>query len=193
MAAWIERENLNKNSEEWNNMCCALKLWPSLHSFMLKGKVDNNYKKEIKTFESKVEEFYDYGANTFLMSANGEVGYYETSYMHILRFNLAELAKITYDRHKLGIGVFTLQGYERRNRESKFIYDRHCNNRGNLCYSTMKRLTEKFIRHFDLENNRDGSSKTKKKAKRKTNKEIKKEETNQKKQKRDKEHMVNTL
>ena len=71
----------------------------------------------------EVKQFYEYGRITFLASRSGEIGSLEMSYLHILRFNLAELAQITYTRHKVSIGVFTLQfqGYEKRrnNKESK--------------------------------------------------------------------------
>ena len=87
----------------------------------------------------EVKQFYEYGRTTFLASRYGEIGSLETSYSHILRFNLAALARITYKQHKVGIGVFTLQGYERRkNKESKNIFVRHSNAKGNLCYHKMK-------------------------------------------------------
>ena len=110
IAEWIEKENLHKNSKEWKHMCEALKLLPGIKLFMLKAKVDGNYPQEIAAFETNVKEFYSHGAETFLKGADGIEGKLETSYMHLLRFNLGELAQITYDRHKLGIGVFTLQG-----------------------------------------------------------------------------------
>ena len=81
------------------------------------------YKKEIQQFEVDVKQFYEYGRTIFLASKSGEIGSLETSYSHILRFNWAKLAQITYTRHKVSIGVFTLQfqGYEKRrnNKESK--------------------------------------------------------------------------
>ena len=64
--------------------------------------------------------------------------------MHILRYNLATLAKITFRRHKVGIAVFTLQGYKRHHKESKNILLKHCNMKGNLCEQTMKGLMEQF-------------------------------------------------
>ena len=45
---------------------------------------------------------------------------------------------------KVGIGVFTLQGYERRNKESKNVFVKHSNMKGNLCYHTMKGLTQQY-------------------------------------------------
>ena len=57
-------------------------------------------------YEVEVKQFYEYGRTAFLASrCYGEIGSLETSYSHIPRFNLAELARITYKRHKVGIGV----------------------------------------------------------------------------------------
>ena len=110
IAEWIEKQNLHRNSKEWTHMCEALKLWPDLQSFMLKAKVGEKYLEEVAEFERNVKMFYAHGGGTFMVGDNGEVGRWETSYLHLLRYNLGELAKITYNRHKLGIGIFTLQG-----------------------------------------------------------------------------------
>ena len=110
IAEWIEKQNLHRNSKEWTHMCEALKLWPDLQSFMLKAKVGEKYLEEVAEFERNVKMFYAHGGGTFMVGDNGEVGRWETSYLHLLRYNLGELARITYNRHKLGIGIFTLQG-----------------------------------------------------------------------------------
>ena len=64
----------------------------------------------------------------------------------MLRFNLAKLARITYKRHKVGVGVgvFTLQGYEIRDKESKKVFVKHSNTKGNLCFHTMKKSTQQY-------------------------------------------------
>ena len=64
--------------------------------------------------------------------------------MHILHYNIAHFARITFKRHELGVGVFTLQGYERRNKESKIIFAKHSNSRDNVCITTMKKLNDRF-------------------------------------------------
>ena len=38
--------------------------------------------------------------------------------------------------------LFTLQGYERRNKENKNVVVKHNNSKGNLCFQTMKELTK---------------------------------------------------
>ena len=50
----------------------------------------------------------------------------------------------TYNKYCCGIGIYSMQGMERRNKESKNIAKRYCNNRYNMCYSTMNRLFDLF-------------------------------------------------
>ena len=64
--------------------------------------------------------------------------------MHILRYITGPLAKLTFERHGVGIGVFTLQGYERCNLESKFIFVRHTNKLNNFLIQILRKLTENF-------------------------------------------------
>ena len=122
----------------------ALKLWLSIYEFVLKAKVDNSYLDEVATFEKNVKQLYDCGCKSFFLGDDGTKGQMETAYMHILRFHIARFARITFKRHGLGVGVFTLQGYERRNKESKIIFANHTNSRGNVCLSTMKGLNNRF-------------------------------------------------
>ena len=115
-------------------MTVTLKLWIKIHGFVTKAKIEagDDYEEEIKQFEALVNQFYEYGRTTFLTSKAGAISSIETSYMHILRCNLATLAKVTFRRHGVGIGVFTLQGYKRRNKEGKNIFLKHYNIKGNL-------------------------------------------------------------
>ena len=147
LAVWAEKQKLvSSTNQDWTNMAAALKLWVKIHEFVTKAKIEegDDYKEEIKEFEVLVKQFYEYSRTTFFASKAGAIGSMKTSYMHILRYNLATLARITFERHKVGIGVFTLQGYERRNKESKNIFLIHCNMKGNLCEQTMKGLTQQY-------------------------------------------------
>ena len=60
-------------------------------------------------------------------------------YLHLLRFNIAQHARITYDQHKVGIGIFNLQAYKRQNRHNKNQFVKHCNMKGNVCVQVMTR------------------------------------------------------
>ena len=147
MAAWAEKQRLvSSTNQNWTSMAAALKLQVKIHEFIIKAKIDDgdDYEEEIKQFEILVKQFYEYGRTTFFASKVGVIGSLETSYMHILRYNIASLARITFRRHKVGIGVSTLQGMERQNKESKNTFLKHCNMKGNLCEQTMKGLTKQF-------------------------------------------------
>ena len=111
IASWASKNDLmSSTNPEWTNFAATFKLWDEIHAFITRTEVkeDDDYRHEIQKFEVEVKQFYEYGRITFLASRSGEIGSLETSYSHILRFNSAELARITYKWHKVGIGVFTL-------------------------------------------------------------------------------------
>ena len=70
----------------------------------------------------------------------------ETTYIHILRYQISQHAKETYEQHGLAIGIFTLEAVEGRNAESKFQFINHNNGKGNLCKQILKRNS----RHIEL-------------------------------------------
>ena len=145
LAEWAEKEKLfGKSDVSWTNFCTALKLWPDLYKFLVKAKVGKNYLKEVKVFEKNAELFYEAGKKSFL-SEGTDIGSKETSYIHVLRFVTGPLAKLTFKRQGVGIGVFTLQGYERRNQESKYVlFLRHTNKLYDFVAQILRRLTENF-------------------------------------------------
>ena len=51
----------------------------------------------------------------------------------------------TFKKYKMGIGIYSMQGIEQRNKESKNCAVCFTNNRYNLCTSTMKRLFDLFF------------------------------------------------
>ena len=61
-----------------------------------------------------------------------------------MRFVTGPLARLTFERHGVGIGVFTLQGYERRNQESKYIFVRHTKKVYDFVKQILIKLTETF-------------------------------------------------
>ena len=127
-------------SQEWAAMLNSLELWPDIQTFLFKAKVNSDYLEEVDKFERDVANFYEYGAKTFLSNRKGDEGGKESVYLHLLRFNIAQHARITYDRHKVGIGIFNLQAYERQNRHSKNQFVKHCNMKGNVCVQVMTQL-----------------------------------------------------
>ena len=75
---------------------------------------ESQYKSSMDLFCKNVKDMYNAGASSFLKEHNDE-----TFYFHCLRYYLPKIASLTFERHKLGIGIFTMQGFERRNKESK--------------------------------------------------------------------------
>jgi hypothetical protein len=125
-----------------------MEIWPSLVTFLSTTKIGigekDQYLNMLNTFEQNVKKFYSAGGKSFLTKAT-VVGDDETFYMHCLRCYIPHIAKITYDQHRLGVGIFTMQGYERRNKESKWSYAHHTNKKGNILTQNLNRLHDIFL------------------------------------------------
>ena len=83
-----------------------------------------------------MKAFYIVGSKTFL--TRNRVGDDETMHMHVLRFYMKRISVTTFDRHKLGLGIYSMQGYKRRNKESKNAIRRFNNHSGNLVASNLR-------------------------------------------------------
>ena len=59
------------------------------------------------------------------------------------------IAKITFERHRLGVGIFTMQGYERRNKESKKTFKRFNNHKGNILVENINRLQDVYFKELN--------------------------------------------
>ena len=125
-------------TEHVQNLKTMLQTWHDIPKFLGITNIENVecYETELENFEQKVKKFYEVGANTFL--TKNRIGDEETFYLHVLRYYIPYLSKITLQKHQLGIGIFTMQGYERRNRESKNCFKRFNNKRGNMVCQNMK-------------------------------------------------------
>lgn len=51
------------------------------------------------------------------------IGGQETYYLHCPRFYIPTMAIQTWSRYECGIGIFTMQGYEQGNKESKIVWE----------------------------------------------------------------------
>ena len=94
--------------------------------------VDNAsaYLNDLQQFKNNVQLLFKHGKHTFLGGCN------VTFYFHCLRFYMPQLADLTYKRHKLGLGIFNMQGFERRNKESKNSLNR---------FATLNRKSDKLL------------------------------------------------
>ena len=98
----------------------------------------------MEIFEKRLAKLYDIGGRSFLTKNPAEVGGDETFYFHVLRYYLPQIAKTTLDRHSLGLGIFTMQGFECRNKDSKNTLRQFSNGHGNIVITNLKRLWDVF-------------------------------------------------
>ena len=63
----------------------------------------------MKEFQNNFDIFYEAGKKSFLKDGKKEGGL-ETAYIHTLKYYMIDIIKITYERHQVGVGIFTMQG-----------------------------------------------------------------------------------
>eukprot|EP00978_Attheya_sp_CCMP212_P012782 scaffold31964_cov35-Attheya_sp.AAC.1 len=116
-----------------------------IRAFLHIAVIDNweVYLAQLDKFDSDIKRFYKCGRTTWL-TKNSE-GDDEFLYSHVLWFYIPRMAREIFEKQGVGIGVFTMQGYERRNKESKNIMKRFSNNKGNLVMQNLKRLWDRFF------------------------------------------------
>ena len=79
---------------------------------------------------------------SFLMKDNP--GDKETFYVHTLCFYMKDIIKNTYELHQLGPGVWSMEGFEAKNSQSKRAIRTHSNRKGNLPAQSMCNLYLQF-------------------------------------------------
>ena len=99
----------------------ALDLWYAIEHHLKRAKVEEKevegFPLELEKFEKNIYLFYECGNDTFL--TGNEVGDDETHYLYALKYYIPFHPRKTWKDHKCGIGVFTMQGFKHRNKESK--------------------------------------------------------------------------
>ena len=65
--------------------------------------------------------------------------------MHVLRFYIPRIADDTFRKYNLKVGIFTMYGFERHNKESKNTLRRFSNGIGNIIVGNLKRLWDMFF------------------------------------------------
>ena len=93
---------------------------------------------------NNLKQFYVVGGDSFRTKDISNKGDDETFYCHALRFYFPKRMKKLYDEYKVGLGICTMQGFERRNKESKNTMKRFSNGKGNMLKNNMKRLWTVF-------------------------------------------------
>ena len=121
----------------------------------------DDYETKLDKFIGNVKALYDHGSKSFLRASSA--GDAESFCLHCLCCYLPQIARRVCDDHGFGLGVFTMQGFEHRNKESKNVMRRRSNLKHNLTDQTIFCLCQHFkARIWD-------SDKKKKKKKRKCN------------------------
>ena len=140
--------HMDSNTPIVKDIIDFLTLWVKIFRFLgityvNEGEEDEYYER-ISTFNTNLKLFYRIGRRTFLSIPGTTSGTSETFYMHALRFYIPRIVTETFERHHTGVGVFTMQGFERRNKESKNCMKRFSNNKGNTMVNNMKRVWDIF-------------------------------------------------
>ena len=100
-------------------------------------------------FDSKLEEYvwlakklYAAGSKTTLTKNNK--GDLKTIYFHVARYYVPKIAKETYENYGFVIGVFIMQGFRRRNKESQNTLCCFSNKKGDIVTPNLTRLWDVF-------------------------------------------------
>ena len=140
-----------EDTDTLKDLCEGLELWQKITPFLVITTIKNidEYNELKKKFVSNLKKFYTIGGISFLtkksISSNRNIGNDETFYMHTLRFFLPRIADKILEKHNLGLGIFTMQGFERRNKESKNTLRRFSNGIVNIVIGNLKRLWDIFF------------------------------------------------
>ena len=92
----------------------------------------------VKAYKKYAKEFYDAGMKSFMTTST--MGDGETFYVHNIVFYMPSIIEDTYKKHKLGPGVWSMEGFEYKNAQSKRAVYIHSNRKGNLPAQSLAHL-----------------------------------------------------
>ena len=146
LTEWMQEQKLlDDTNKEYHSICEGLKLWTRIEHILKISRIssEDNYRVLLEEFPQLVNEFWEHGKKSFLNSGTNN-GFHETAYLHTLRYYMVDIMQTTFQRHNCGVGIFTLQGFERQNAESKRVYRRSYNNKSNPCCTILNKLLDIF-------------------------------------------------
>ena len=89
----------------------------------------------ISKFKELMSSLYKKGIKKCLSDrAHGDL---ETFYAHVLGWCFPEIVEITYEKHRLGSGVFAMKVFEATNVNTKKLVRNKSNHKCNMCLQTM--------------------------------------------------------
>ena len=115
----------------------------------MKDKV--SYLAKMEKFDYDMKKLYKVGSYTFLTQSSF-VGDRETFYSQALRLYLPMYVHITFTKHVTGLDIFTMQGFDHRNKESKRNFMKHTNKKGNIYLQVIKRLWDIVSNMYGVNN-----------------------------------------
>ena len=79
------------------------------------------------------------------MLINTAQGDGEPFYFYMVKHHVPRIACNTLHKFNCSVGLWTMQGFEHRNKQSKFIYLHKTNGEGNYCMQVLKGLHRLFL------------------------------------------------
>ena len=153
-------------SSECSNLCEALYAFEKVHAFLSLVIIDdfevaNAFFNEetftcetpkdqignrmITEFEYLSNKLYIAGMKTYLTERIQ--GDSETFYAHALRWYFPAILRQTYCKYGLGIGIYTMEGFEAINYFTKRMLRNHSNRKGNVCSQSMTKIVLAYMTH----------------------------------------------
>ena len=101
------------------------------------------YLNEIKEYECNMSKFYEYGIDTIFTDTVRSDG--EIFYCYCAKCCVPRIARVILDKLNCGVGIWTMQGFEHWNKQSKHIYENKTNGKGNCYKQVLRGLCKYFI------------------------------------------------
>ena len=104
-----------------------------------------------KEYENNAKLLFTNGFLSF-MERNDGSGAGESFYLHVLRHYMPHHMRVTYQRHRLGIAIFSMEGFEYKNYTSKYVMRNRNNGRGVQAKQSLKVLQLLYVHScFDVQ------------------------------------------
>ena len=97
----------------------------------------------IDEYEKECSRLYNTGMKTFLTDL--VMGDHETFYAHAVKWYFPQILRQTYGKYGLGLGIYTMEGFEAINYMAKRVIRNGSNRCGNICAQTMIKITTVYM------------------------------------------------
>ena len=97
----------------------------------------------IYEYEKECCKLYNAGVKTFLSVL--VPGDHKTFYAHAVKWYFPQILRQTYGNYGLGLGIYTMEGFKAIDDMTKRVICDGSNCRGNICASTMIKITTVYM------------------------------------------------